>query len=290
MTDDTLENAYQYCLDIAQRHYENFPTASRLLAKSHRRATAAIYAFARGADDIADEGTLPVAVRHQQLDDYATQLTRIQSGESTSDPVFTALADTTMSYDLPITPFMKLLQAFRQDIDTKRYADFDALAQYCEHSANPVGELILRLHNVWSEENAIYSDKICTALQLINFLQDIDSDYHVRGRLYIPLAELEQFGVNEAAIAQRQNLPALHGLIHYQVKRARTLLHQGMPLLRKCPWRLRFILRVTLLSAERVAEKLLHRRNVFSRPVLRKTEIVLIILRCLMFQGRIAPW
>lgn len=284
MTDDTLDNAYQVCLKTAQQHYENFPTAARLLAKPHRRATAAIYAFARGADDIADEGSISADERHRQLDHYADQLIRISSGDTPTEPIFIALADTIVRYQLPITPFTKLLQAFRQDIETIRYSSFSTLTDYCEHSANPVGELILRLHGIWTEANAIYSDRICTALQLINFLQDIDSDYQDRGRLYIPQTEIHAFGLDESAFAQRVNSRSLHDLINHQINRASLLLHEGVPLLRNCPWRLRTILKITILSADRIVEKLLRRHDVFSRPALQATDITLIALRSLMFQ------
>lgn len=284
MTDDTINDAYRACLQTAQQHYENFPTAARLLARPYRRATAAIYTFARNADDIADEGTLPPNERHRLLDHYAQQLSRIQSGEELTEPAFVALADTINRYQLPITPFTKLLQAFRQDIDTTRYASFDALVDYCEHSANPVGELVLRLHGIWNEENAVYSNRICTALQLINFMQDIDSDYRQRGRLYVPLEEIHQFDLDESVFIQQQNSQALHDLITSQINRAYKLMHEGTPLLRRCPWRLRLILKLTLLSADRVVEKLLQRRDVFSRPILQAPDIALIALRSLKFQ------
>lgn len=284
MTDDTLDKAYRSCLQIAQQHYENFPTAARVLSGAHRRATAAIYAFARSADDIADEGSNTANERHRQLDHYAQQLLQIQSGETPSEPVFVALADTITRYHLPITPFTKLLHAFRQDIDTTRYPDFDALSNYCEHSANPVGELILRLHGIWNEQNAIFSDRICTALQLINFMQDIDSDFQQRGRLYIPLKEMEQFNIDDSVFAQRQNSQALHSLVQQQIDRARAMLCDGAPLLRNCPWRLRLILKTTLISALRIVDKLQQRQDVFTRPVLHGSDIALIVTRCLLFQ------
>lgn len=290
MTDDTLDNAYRVCQQIAKQHYENFPTAARILSRAHHRATAAIYAFARGADDIADEGSQPASERHQLLDHYAQQLSKIQSGETPVEPMFYALADTIGRYKLPITPFTKLLTAFRQDIDTTRYDSFVDLSRYCEHSANPVGELILRLHGIWNEKNADYSDRICTALQLINFMQDIDSDYRQRGRLYIPLSEIQEFGLDESVLVHQQNNQALHELIHYQIQRARRLLHEGVPLLENCPWRLRLILKVTLLSADRVVEKLLQRPSVYARPVLQPTDFALIAMRNLMFRSYTASW
>lgn len=284
MTDDTLDKAYQSCLQIARQHYENFPTAARLLAKPRRRATAAIYAFARTADDIADEGSLSRHERHASLNHYDTQLIRIQSGEATSGPVFLALADTIQKYQLPIKPFTKLLQAFRRDIDTKRYADFDELADYCDHSANPVGELVLRLHGLWNETNEVYSNRICTALQLINFIQDLDSDYHQRDRLYIPMDEIQKFSVAESDLAQRTNTRKLQQLIDFQLQRADGLLHEGLPLLMACPYRLRLVLKLTVFSAECMLNKLQRRQNVFARPTLHKGDLIHIALRSMLFQ------
>jgi squalene synthase HpnC len=289
-TDDTLDNAYQFCLQMAQQHYENFPTASRLLAKSQRRATAAIYAFARSADDIADEGNMTTAARHTQLDAFATRLSQIQQGKPATEPLFLALADTIRHYDLPIHPFEKLLHAFRLDIDTRRFPDFSALAAYCGNSANPVGELVLRLHNNWDEENARYSDAICTALQLINFIQDLDSDYRLRGRIYIPMDEMQAFGIDETYIAQRRQNQNIHKLIQFQLQRAQELLQVGQPLLARNHGRLRFMLKLTLSGAQRMIEKLQTRTDVYTRPTLHVGDLALIATRSLLFQPVTSTW
>ena len=290
MADDTLDNAYAICLQQAQQHYENFPTASRLLAYTHRRATAAIYAFARSADDIADEGNLSNAERHAQLNTFATNLSQIQMGTMPTQPVFIALADTITRYQLPTTPFEKLLQAFHSDIDTRRYANFSQLARYCANSANPVGELILRLHNLWNEESGRYSDRICTALQLINFIQDLDSDYHQRGRIYIPLDEMQQFGVDEIDIAQRRQSENMSKLIAFQLRRAGELLVGGQPLLARSHGRLRLMLKLTLFSALRMLNKLYARTDVFARPTLHTGDFALIAMRSLLFQSLKPAW
>jgi len=284
MTDDTLDNAYQTCLQIAQQHYENFPTASWLLARSHRRATAAIYAFARSADDIADEGTMTAAIRHAQLDAMSTRLSQIEHGIIPDEPVFMALSDTIQRYRLPITPFEKLLQAFRTDIDTHRFNTYVELANYCDHSANPVGELVLRLHNNWNDETSEYSNRICTALQLINFIQDLDSDYHQRGRIYIPMDEMRRFAVDESGFAKRQVSSQLIGLVQFQLDRARELLLSGLPLLTYNHGRLRFILKFTVFSALRMCNKLQARSSVFARPTLHAGDITRIAIRSLLFQ------
>lgn len=284
MNDDTLDNAYRICLQTARQHYENFPTASRLLARPQRRATAAIYAFARSADDIADEGNLTSASRHAQLDAMAARLAQIQYGDVPDDPMFLALADTIRHYHLPITPFEKLLHAFRMDIDTRRFADYSELATYCDHSANPVGELILRLHDNWNGNTAGYSNNICTALQLINFIQDLDSDFHQRGRIYIPMDETQEFEVNETFFLERRQDNSFFELVRYQLQRAHTLLLSGLPLLDHCHGRLRFILKLTVVSALRIHDKLRARTDVFSRSTLDAGDLTLIAIRSLLFQ------
>jgi squalene synthase HpnC len=285
MADDTLDNAYQACMQLARQHYENFPTASRLLAKEHRRATAAIYAFARSADDIADEGDMTPAARHAQLDVFAMNLSQIQIGATPRQPLFIALADTIQRYQLPITPFEKLLQAFRSDIDTQRYATFSDLAAYCAHSANPVGELVLRLHNAWDHESGMYSDRVCTALQLINFIQDLESDYHQRRRLYIPLDEMQTFGVDETAFEQHEHSSNVSNLIQFQLERASEMLSAGQPLLARSHGRLRLMLKLTLFSAVRILNKLQARTDVFARPTLHAGDFALIAVRSLLFQS-----
>ena len=286
MTDDTLDNAYQFCLQLAQQHYENFPTASRLLARPQRRATAAIYAFARRADDIADEGNMPPATRHVQLDVMAEKLSQLQTGIIPDDPVFIALADTIERYRLPFTPFEKLLHAFRMDIDNRRFATFAELAAYCDRSANPIGELVLRLHDNWDAETAQYSNQICTALQLINFSQDLDSDFHQRGRIYIPTDEMQEFAIDETAFAQHLRSNNFSRLIHFQLLRAQELLLAGLPLLAHCRGRLHFILKLTVVSALCLLDKLQTRQDVFSRPTLRTSDIARITIRSLLFQPR----
>ncbi|MBI1423153.1 MAG: squalene synthase HpnC [Gammaproteobacteria bacterium] len=284
MTDDTLDDAYRYCEQIARRHYENFPTASRLLARPQRRATAAIYAFARSADDIADEGDMTQTARHQQLDAFVAQLAHLGTDTASADPIFIALADTIQAFRLPLTPFKKLLDAFRSDIDRQRFPDYPALAAYCDNSANPVGELVLRLHDRWDETNAEYSNQICTALQLLNFVQDLASDYQQRGRLYIPQDEMAKFGVDETCLAQQHQTPALQKLVQFQLQRAHAGLVAGLPLLARCHGRLRLLLKLTLASAFRIHSKLSARSDVYTRPTLHSRDIAVITVRSLLFQ------
>ena len=193
------------------------------------------------------------------------------------------MAYTIRDFDLPFTPFEDLLSAFRDDIDIQRYASFAQLQDYCRRSANPVGELVLRLHHQCTEENLAYSNHICTALQLINFMQDIDSDYQIRQRLYIPLDELHTAGASEHDIAQQRDTPALHQLVAHQLERARAMLNAGTPLLRNVDWRLRLVLKLTMLGGLRIIEKLQRRDSIYTRPVLAKPDVLLLLFRSIYF-------
>lgn len=279
MSDDTIKAAFAACEAQASAHYENFPTASRLLAAPQRRATAVIYSFARTADDIVDEGNMDKLQRHRLLDEFAARLQQLKAGNPPGDGLFSALAEIIRQFDLPFTPFEELLSAFRDDIDVQRYQDFAQLQHYCSRSANPVGELVLRLHGHCTAQNLAYSDQICTALQLINFIQDLDSDYQTRERLYVPLDELSTAGASEDDIAQRLHTPALQQLVAYQLARAEAMLHAGAPLLRQVDWRLRQVLKLTVLGGLRMIEKLRRRESIYTRPVLTKPELLLLVLR-----------
>lgn len=283
MPDDTLDKAYQLCQQIARQHYENFPTASRLLAPAQRRATAAIYAFARTADDIADEGDLTPAERHRQLEDHANKLSQLTAGVTPEAPIFIALADTIQRFQLPVSPFEKLLCAFHADIDTQRFAGFVELSAYCANSANPIGELVLRLHNAYYDDTKQFSDPLCTALQLLNFMQDLHSDYQQRGRIYIPLDEMQEFGVTESDLAQRRQTGQLEQLIAFQLARVEQLLSAGRPLIQQVHGRLKILLHLTYCSAERMLQKLRARTDVFARPTLHAGDIALILSRSLVY-------
>src|SRR5574340_947848 len=188
------------CNSMSVDHYENFPVASILMPRRLRKPVAAIYHFARAADDIADEGGLPDEERLTQL--------------------FLNLAAEIREHVLPLQPFYDLLDAFSQDVMKKRHADFGELLDYCRRSANPVGTLLLHLYGEATPVNLAYSDAICTSLQLINFWQDVAKDYAI-GRIYLPQDEMNQYGVNEEQIAQGIADDAWRRLMQFQVSRAR---------------------------------------------------------------------
>ncbi len=160
-------------------HYENFPVASWLVPPRLRGAVLAIYAFARGADDIADEGDAAPEARLAALDHYAVMLERIERGEAPVEPPFAALAVAIRTHALPLAPLRALLSAFGQDVVKTRYADYPELADYCARSANPVGRLLLHLYGIDDDAARAQSDSICTGLQLANFWQDIAVDWSV---------------------------------------------------------------------------------------------------------------
>ena len=225
-----LEDAYRACARMAAAHYENFPVASRFLPARMRRHVAALYAFARCADDFADlPGSAPEDERLAMLDEWEGALEAAGEGRAEGD-VFTALAGTISVHDLPLQPFRDLIAAFRQDVTVSRYADYSGLLDYCRLSANPVGRIMLMLHGVRDEEAFRASDAICSALQIANHLQDVKEDY-LRGRVYLPQADLAAFGVPEEELAGETAGAELRALMAFQIRRTRGLFAEGLPLL-----------------------------------------------------------
>lgn len=267
MTSDKLADAYAHCAAMARVHYENFPVASRLLPARIRPAVTVIYAFARSADDFADEGDLSREQRQTLLDEYRRRLQQLPADGTPDAPIFIALQDVIARHHLPLEPFQRLLQAFVQDVEKTRYADFGELMDYCRCSANPVGELLLHLNNAATERNVGYSNAICTALQLINFLQDIDQDYRENNRIYLPHDEMQRFGVSEQHIANRTTDFAMQGLMRHQIERARRLLESGAPLGLHLGGRFGFELRLIIAGGARILKHLHENsQDAFARP------------------------
>lgn len=259
--------AYAHCLALARNHYENFPVASRLMPRRLRGPVAAIYAFARTADDFADEGTLAPTERLARLEDYAQRLRSLERGAVPDDPIFIALGDTITRHDLPPELFHDLLQAFRLDVTQRRYADFGEVMAYCRYSANPVGRLLLHLYDAAEPRNLAYSDAICSALQLINFLQDLSQDYDENDRIYLPQDEMARFGVDEAHLRDRISDWPMQRLFEFQIQRTRRLLESGAPLGLRLRGRIGFELRLIIMGGARVLQRLHeNRETVFARP------------------------
>ncbi len=261
-------------------HYENFPVASVLLPKRLRRPIELIYRFARTADDFADEGDDPPAKRLEKLEQYQRQLDVIEQDGTTLSPLFNDLKPVISQYALPINLFRDLLSAFSQDVVKNRYADFAEVLDYCRRSANPIGRLLLHLYDAVSETNLDYSDNICTSLQLINFLQDIEHDYR-RNRIYMPSDEMRQFGVSESQIAAADATGNWPAFMTFQVTRASDMLNAGAPLGDVLPGRIGLELRTIVCGGARILEKL-HaiRGDVFrQRPVLRSSDWAIMLYR-----------
>lgn len=266
---------------MAVDHYENFPVASLLLPRHLRRAVTDIYRFARGADDIADEGHASPAERKAALQMYREAILAIAQNEK-PEPLFRPLAQTIAEHRLPVQPFLDLLSAFDQDICQKRYEDYHTLLDYCRRSANPVGTLMLHLYKTTDARSMAQSASICSALQLINFLQDVAIDWK-KDRIYLPGEDLKRFGVSEQHIAQGNTDQAWSQLMQFQVDRARGLLNSGQPLGRTLPGRIGLELRLIVQGGLRILEKIeLVRFDVFRhRPTLGPHDWALIFWRAL---------
>jgi squalene synthase HpnC len=236
-------------------HYENFPVASILLPRRLVPAVEAIYAFARSADDLADEGDACPEQRLAALDAYEAALDGIAMGSPPDHPMFERLAGVVQEYGLSLQPMRDLLSAFRQDVVTTRYPDHGALFDYCRRSANPVGRLMLALYGVGNEASLRQSDAICTALQLINFWQDVAIDIE-KGRIYLPGDDLRRFGVTEDDIRNGRTGPAWRALMGFEVARTRALMLDGAPLAARLPGRIGWELRMVVQGGLRILEKI----------------------------------
>ena len=258
-------------------HYENFPVASLMVPAALRPAVGAIYRFARNADDFADEGPLSPKARLAALDGYERALDAIEAGNPPAEPPFPELAAAVRRHGLPLQLFRDLLSAFRQDVVTTRYETFERVLDYCRRSANPVGRLMLTLYGADTPANGCWSDAICTALQLINFWQDVAADWQ-KGRVYLPGEDLARFGVTEAHIADARCDDAWRALMNFQSSRARALLESGRPLTRALPWRLRLEISGVLAGGHRILDGIdAAEGDVFRRrPKLSRTDWALV--------------
>lgn len=225
-----LDEAQAYCRRLARTHYENFSVASWFLPARLRQHFFNVYAYCRIADDLGDEvGDSRVALR--LLEEWEAELNACYQGNP-RHPVFVALAETVAKFDIPRQTFADLLKAFRQDQIIRRYPTFEDLLGYCRYSANPVGRLVLYVCGYRDPERQALSDATCTALQLANFWQDVSVDYR-KGRMYLPLEDLERFGVREEDIACEHNTPAFCAMMRFEVERAREWFRRGLPLVER---------------------------------------------------------
>ena len=261
MTAATLDAAYARCQRMAREHYENFPVASFMLPSAMRPHIAAIYAFARTADDFADEPGVPDADRLRQLDDWRQRLDRAaQPGipkppVDVPDEIFVALSHTIRECRLPTSLFHDLLSAFRQDVLQKRYSTWSDVLDYCSRSANPVGRLVLRVAGHHSATLDARSDEVCTALQLANFWQDLERDWNI-GRVYVPEQDRARAGATDEDLAARRMSPEWRQVMAEMVHRTRALFASGRAVCDGLGGRLRWELRLTCLGGSRMLDRL----------------------------------
>ncbi len=245
-----------YSPPVSAGHYENFPVASLLLPRELRAPVGVIYRFARTADDFADEGNDPPALRLARLDGYRQALRELEAGRAPAEPLFRDLGAVVRAHGLPLALFHDLLDAFSQDVVKRRYADFAEVRDYSRRSADPVGRLLLILFRRDSPEAFRRSDCICSSLQLINFWQDVDVDFRTKDRVYLPQDDLGRFGVTEAHLRERRCDEAFRALMRFQVERARAMMLEGAPLLASLAGRFRMEIAVTIQGGLRILEKL----------------------------------
>jgi squalene synthase HpnC len=224
----TVEQAFAVCERLARTHYENFSLATRLMPRRLRPHFYSVYAYCRGVDDLGDEAR---GDRLVHLAEWERQLRLCYSGTPTH-PYFVALQDTIARFDIPEEPFLKLIEANRRDQRTTRHATYSALLDYCDHSANPVGRIVLYVLGHRDPDLHALSDHTCTALQLTNFWQDVRRDFLI-GRIYLPVEDMEGFGVPESDIAAGRATDQFRALLRFEVERAHELFRLGVPLVQR---------------------------------------------------------
>lgn len=270
-------------------HYENFPVASWLCPPHLRTPIAAIYAFARTADDLADEGNANPAERLHDLATYRADLHATATDNAVSarwPEVFAPLAGVLRSHHLPVPLLDDLLSAFVQDVEKTRdsagYASRAELLDYCRRSANPVGRLLLHLYGVHSAQALQESDAICTALQLINFWQDLSVDIP-RGRFYLPDDDCAAHSVNRSQLQALQPTPRTTALITEHARWARATMLEGAPLVHRLPGRIGWELRLVVQGGLRILDKVdaLHGHSLCQRPRIRGWDAPVMLGRAL---------
>jgi len=277
----SLPAARALCLHLTKRHYENFTLVSLLVPRRMRIHIAALYAFCRTVDDIGDEAP---GDRAALLDKFEAELGHAYSG-TPHHPVIVALKQTIAEFDLPKEPFLKLIEANRIDQRVHRYANFEELLHYCDHSANPVGRLFLMLYGYRDEELFDLSDRTCTALQLTNFWQDIKRDYEI-GRVYLPQDEMERFGVSESDLAAGSANARVRALVRFQVERARDYFAGGLPLIDRVSGHLRVDIALFSRGGLAILDKIEEQGydTLARRPTLSKAEKMRLFLSTLASQ------
>jgi squalene synthase HpnC len=248
----TLDEAFAHCEARVKAHYENFPVGL-FVPKDRRRYVHALYAFARVADDFADE-PIYEGVRAQKLDEWEARLHAAYRGEA-AGPIFAALGETVRRLEIPKQPLLDLLSAFRQDVVKDRYESWEELLDYCRRSADPVGRLVLLVFGYRDEALFPFSDAICTGLQLANHWQDVAVDLR-KGRIYLPREMLVAHGVPEWDLNAGRLTDGFRGLMAELVRRTRELFVRGWPLCDRVGRDLRFEMRLTWLGGSGILDRI----------------------------------
>ncbi len=274
-----LSDAEAYCRNLARAHYENFPVVSWLLPRRLHQHFYNLYAFCRWSDDLGDEVGDPARSLDLQAW-WRGELRRCYAGRA-AHPVFIALGPSIESCNIPQQPFDDLISAFEQDQRVREYDTFEQLRDYCRRSADPVGRLILYVCGQFNEQNAAWSDSICTGLQLANFWQDVSRDYDI-GRVYLPREDRDRFGYTEADLAARRTNAAFLRLMEFEVERAAEWLTAGLPLASALPGTLQVDIEMFARGGLKILERIrrLGYRVWDTRPTLTKRDALGLLLRC----------
>lgn len=283
-----LDACYGYCEALVRARHHNYPVAS-MFARSHlRKHIFAMFAFARVADDFADEAQYE-GRRARELDRWEEQLHAAYRGNA-DHPVFVALADTVDKFALPITEFIELLSGFRTDLERRRYATFDELRSYTRQAAEPVGRLLLYIGGYRAPELHAYADDLSSAIAIARLIQDIPADWQ-RGRVYMPAEDLRHFGVTEADIADRRRTPAVGALVRYEVARTRALFMRARPLVDIVGADLAVELALTWHGAMRILDKIeaAGANLLADRPSLTRRDKALALARAIAWRGETLP-
>jgi hydroxysqualene synthase len=281
-----LKEAYRVCEKQTSAHYENFPVASLLLPKATRPHVAALYAFARTADDFADEDRYE-GRRLKEIDAWERGLGKALQGKD-SPLVLQAFAHTLRTFQIPMALPLDLLRAYRMDLKTHRYSTWNSLLYYCRHSANPVGRMVLYISGYRDQKLHLWSDFICSGLQLINFWQDSAIDLK-RGRIYYPNAEIKKAGVKPSDLLALRDSPRVRALVRESVRFTDNYFRRGFPLLGAVRGRLRLELRATYLGGQGILSKIraLDYNVLQERPAWNALDKALLALRSLA--GSVQP-
>ncbi|HUJ58752.1 MAG TPA: squalene synthase HpnC [Kofleriaceae bacterium] len=283
-----LSACYRYCEALCRARHHNYPVAS-MFARSHlRKHIFALFAFARVADDFADEAAYE-GRRARELDRWEEQLHAAYRGRA-DHPVMVALADTADRFALPITELAELLSGFRTDLERKRYATFDELRAYTRQAAEPMGRLLLYIGGYRAPELHAYAEDLSTALAVARLVQDVPADW-ARGRVYLPAEDLRHFGVTEGDIAARRSSPAIGNLVRYEVARTRALFERARPLVDVVGPDLAVELALMWHGGTRILEKIerVGPRLFAERPQLGTADKALVLARALAWRGETLP-